>query len=86
MMSRRYQALPKNNLDKKAEDHITTTIGGRRSATAVGSDITGFGADEIIIDDPMQPDEVASERAKVRVRCWVRSSVLTASTIRAAAR
>ena len=27
-------------------------MGGHRYATAVGSDITGFGADEIIIDAP----------------------------------
>ena len=78
MLSRPYARIfPKTVLEKKAVDHITTTQGGRRYATAVGSDITGFGADEIIIDDPMQPDEAASELAKQKVRSWVQSSVLT---------
>jgi predicted phage terminase large subunit-like protein len=31
----------------------------------------------IIIDDPMQPDEAASEHAKERLRSWVFNSVLT---------
>lgn len=69
--------FPGTMLDKKAVDHIRTTKGGHRYATSVGSDITGFGADEIIIDDPMQPDDAASEQVKERVRSWVQSSVLT---------
>lgn len=77
MMSPLYrQIFPWTVLDKKAVDHIRTTQGGHRYATSVGSDITGFGADEIIIDDPMQPDDAASERSKERVRAWVQSSVL----------
>ena len=43
----------------------------------MGSDITGFGADEIILDDLLQPDQAASESAKERVRSWVQSSVMT---------
>jgi hypothetical protein len=42
------QFFPSTVLDKSAVDHIRTTMGGYRYATAVGSDITGFGADEII--------------------------------------
>ncbi|MEC5291820.1 hypothetical protein VSX64_16190 [Aurantimonas sp. C2-6-R+9] len=78
MMSKRYRRIfPGTVLDKKAVDYIRTTKGGYRYATSVGSDITGFGADEIIIDDPMQPDAAASERAKERVRSWVQGSVIT---------
>ena len=78
MLSALYARIfPGTILDKRAADHITTTKGGRRYATAVGSDITGFGADEIIIDDPMEPNQAASELAKERVRSWVQSSVLT---------
>jgi len=51
------QIFPGTVLDKKAEDSISTTRGGHRYATSVGSDIAGFRADLIIIDDPMQPDE-----------------------------
>jgi predicted phage terminase large subunit-like protein len=69
--------FPQTVLDKKSVDHLTTTRGGARYATAVGSDITGFGADEIIIDDPMQPDDAGSPLVKERVFSWVQSSVLT---------
>ena len=69
--------FPKTVLDKSAVDHIRTTMGGYRYATAVGSDITGFGADEIIIDDPVQPDDALSERIKQRTRDWVDTSVRT---------
>ena len=66
-----YKAIfPSTVLDKKAEDSITTTKGGQRYATAVGSDIAGFRADLIVIDDPMQPADVASELAKQKLRDW----------------
>ena len=71
------QIFPGTILDKSAVDHIRTTMGGHRYATAVGSDITGFGADEIIIDDPVQPEDALSERVKQHLRDWVGSSVLT---------
>lgn len=78
MLSQLYRRIfPGTVLDKKAADHIKTTKGGVRYATSIGSDITGFGADTIIIDDPMQPDDAASEKAKERVRSWVACSVMT---------
>jgi hypothetical protein len=52
-------------------------MGVYRYATAVGSDITGLGADEIIIDDPVQPEDALSERVKQQLRDWVDSSVYT---------
>jgi phage terminase large subunit-like protein len=78
MRSPLYQKIfPSTVLDKSAVDHIRTTMGGYRYATAVGSDITGFGADEIIIDDPVQPEDALSERVKQQLRDWVNSSVYT---------
>lgn len=78
MQSPMYQAIfPETVLQKKAEDHLTTTKGGYRYATAVGSDITGFRPHTIIIDDPMEPEAAVSELAKERLRAWVLSSVLT---------
>ena len=78
MRAELYRAIfPGAILDKSAVDHIRTTLGGYRYATAVGSDITGFGADVIIIDDPVQPEDALSERIKQRVRDWVESSVRT---------
>lgn len=69
--------FPGTVLDKLAVDYVRTTKGGYRYATSVGSDITGFGADEIVVDDPMQPHDAASERAKERVRSWLFNSVMT---------
>ena len=78
MRSSLYKLIfPRTILDKSAVDHIRTTMGGYRYATAVGSDITGFGADEIIIDDPVQPEDALSERVKQQLRDWVNSSVYT---------
>jgi predicted phage terminase large subunit-like protein len=73
-----YQLIfPRTQLEKKAADYLRTTEGGYRYATSVGSDITGFGASEIILDDLLKPDQAASESAKERMRSWVQSSVLT---------
>ena len=78
MQSEIYRRIfPETILDKTAVDYVRTTKEGARYVTSVGSDITGFGADVIIIDDPMQPDDAASEHAKERLRSWVFNSVLT---------
>jgi hypothetical protein len=78
MQSTLYSMIfPGTVLDKKSEDHVTTTKGGHRYATAVGSDITGFRATEIIVDDPIEPEEGTSELKKQRLRSWISSSVLT---------
>ena len=78
MRSPLYQKIfPVTRLEKSAIDYIRTTQGGYRFATAVGSHITGFGADEIIIDDPIQPEDATSEIAKRNFRDWLGSSVVT---------
>ena len=78
MQSPEYRAIfPGTVLDKKAEDWLTTTKGGYRYATAVGSDITGFRPTEIIVDDPIEPEKGSSELAKEKIRSWISSSVLT---------
>jgi phage terminase large subunit-like protein len=78
MQSPEYRAIfPGTVLDKKAENWLTTTKGGYRYATAVGSDITGFRPTEIIVDDPIEPEKGSSELAKGKIRSWISSSVLT---------
>ena len=46
------------------------------NATSVTGPIAGFRADLIVIDDPMQPNEVASENAKQKLRDWYSGVVL----------
>jgi len=78
MQSPEYKAIfPGTVLDKKSEGWLTTTKGGYRYATAVGSDITGFRPTEIIVDDPIEPEEGTSELKKQKLRSWISSSVLT---------
>ena len=78
MQSPVYKAIfPGTVLDKKSEGWLTTTKGGYRYATAVGSDITGFRPTEIIVDDPIEPEEGSSELVKQKLRSWISSSVLT---------
>lgn len=69
--------FPATILEKKAQDYLRTTKGGGRYATSVGSDITGFRADEIIMDDPLQPKHASSEREKAFLRKWFYDSVIT---------
>jgi len=71
MTSRLYRRIfPGTVLANQAEDLLTTTKGGQRLATAVGGPVAGFRAELTIIDDPMQPDEVASELKKQGLRDW----------------
>ena len=63
-----YQRIfPMMRLAKNTEGVIETTRGGKRLATSVGGVVTGFGADYIIIDDPMQPNTAASETEREKV-------------------
>jgi predicted phage terminase large subunit-like protein len=49
---------------------MNTTVGGCRLATSVGGVLTGRGADLIIIDDPLKPDEAVSETQRRNVNDW----------------
>lgn len=76
MSSTLYRAtFPGTVLEKKAEDQLTTTQGGYRYATQVHSDITGFRPRDIIIDDPIEPEDGTRELVKEKLRSWVESSV-----------
>ncbi len=43
---------------------------GVRLATSVGGVLTGRGADSIIIDDPLKPDEALSETQRNAANAW----------------
>lgn len=55
-------------------DFETTARGGRR-ATSVGGPLTGMGADIIIIDDPVKPDEALSEATRKAANQWFDNTV-----------
>src|SRR5690242_21885042 len=73
MNSSFYQRLfPATRLssEKRAVADFLTTARGCRKATSVGGVLTGRGADFIIIDDPLQPDEALSETQRKAVNEW----------------
>lgn len=68
-----YQALfPKTRISKTraAVEEFTTTARGCRMATSVGGVLTGRGADLIILDDPLKPEEASSEVQCTKVNTW----------------
>ena len=69
MQSRFYKQLFATRLSKTqaAMDEFETTAHGFRLATSVGGVLTGRGADVLIVDDPLKPEEAVSKtRARAR--------------------
>ena len=61
--------------DKQAVQEFATTKQGSRLATSVGGVLTGRGADIIIIDDPLKPEEAVSDTQRRRVNEWFQNSL-----------
>ena len=59
-LSPRHQAVPE----------FETTAQGCRIATSVGGVLTGRGADVIIIDDPLKPEEALSQAQRQAANEW----------------
>jgi hypothetical protein len=55
---------------KQSVQEFVTTHAGSRLCTSVGGVLTGRGADLIIIDDPLKPDEALSETQRNSVNGW----------------
>jgi hypothetical protein len=55
---------------KQSVQEFVTIQNGSRMATSVGGVLTGRGADFIIIDDPLKPDEALSETQRKAVNDW----------------
>lgn len=72
MTSRWYQRLFPTRLssERQAVADFRTTQRGFRMATSVGGTLTGRGADFIIIDDPLKPDEAPSDAERKKVNEW----------------
>src|SRR5277367_2923475 len=55
---------------RQAVQEFTTTRQGFRLSTSVGGVLTGRGADFIIIDDPLKPEEAVSDTQRKAVNEW----------------
>jgi predicted phage terminase large subunit-like protein len=69
--------FPATRLVRQAVGHLETTAGGKRYATSVGGTLTGMGADVIIVDDPMKPDEALSDAERSKRNGWARHTLFT---------
>ena len=72
MLSSWYQRIFKTRLspDRQAINEFETSAKGFRLATSVGGVVTGRGADVMIIDDPLKPDEAVSDTRRRSVNDW----------------
>lgn len=62
--------------NKSTELEFATDRGGYRFAVSVGGSLTGRGADLIVIDDPIKPEDALTPR-RDNVNDWFRSTLLS---------
>jgi predicted phage terminase large subunit-like protein len=78
MYSAWYKALFATRIGERQSVHdFSTEQMGGRMATSVGGVLTGRGADFIILDDPLKPDEALSESQRRGVNEWYDNSLLS---------
>src|ERR1700722_497287 len=63
--------------NRQAVADFMTTEQGVRMSTSVGGVLTGRGADVIIIDDPLKPDEALSETRRKAVNDWYDNTLVS---------
>lgn len=71
-----YQEIfPNTKLAKKSTTDLETTKGGNRYSTSINGTLTGRGADYIIIDDPIKPQDSFSETIRDKTNEWYGSTL-----------
>jgi predicted phage terminase large subunit-like protein len=80
MSSSFYQRLfPRTRLstEKQSVNEFMTTANGFRMSTSVGGVLTGRGADLIILDDPLKPDDAMSQTRRHSVNEWYDNTLVS---------
>ncbi|WP_018322879.1 phage terminase large subunit [Bradyrhizobium sp. WSM2793] len=72
-----YKELFPTRLAKSTEDELVTTKGGYRLAISVGGSLTGFGANTIIVDDPLNATGAASDAQRKSCNEWFDRSLMS---------
>ena len=62
---------------QNTKEKFCTTDHGFRIACSISSNITGEGADYLIVDDPLTPSQAFSEKKLAKVNEWFSSTFLT---------
>lgn len=70
----------KRTVSKISDFHYKERIGGNRYSTSVGGTLTGFHADIIIWDDPLNPQQAASEKEVEIANRWLDQTLPTRKT------
>lgn len=63
--------------DQNQKDYFTTTMAGQYKGTGIGGTITGFGANTLIVDDPISPKEGMSDTIRVTAINEIRSTLFS---------
>lgn len=63
--------------DQDVKSYWANTAGGTRYAVGAGGSVTGYHAHAIVIDDPLNPNEAASEAQLNQTNFWVEKSLLS---------
>lgn len=73
------EAFPDTRISPRKDTDAETllTERGSRLATSVGGVLTGRGADYIIIDDPLKPQDAFSETKRLAVNAWFGSTLVS---------
>jgi predicted phage terminase large subunit-like protein len=65
------------SIEKQSVNEFMTTAQGFRMSTSVGGVLTGRGADLIILDDPLKPDDAMSETRRTSVNDWYDNTLVS---------
>jgi hypothetical protein len=76
MTSRRYQALFPNTRIKEEKNKLITAFKGKRQFMTLASKLTGLGADNIIVDDPMSTEEAHCDETRAQINRQFDENVL----------
>ena len=69
-------AFPSLVLTRRSVSDFLTSAGGGRMSTSVDGVTTGFGADIIIIDDPMKAQDANSRHAREKIENWMDQTLM----------
>ena len=72
-----FPAVVPLSTSQNTKNKFQTTQHGFRLATSVGGTLTGEGADFLIVDDPMKPQDAYSKKARYKVIDWFENTFMT---------
>lgn len=72
-----WESLIKLREDQSAKSYFMNTRGGSRYSTGVGGSVTGMHGHFLIVDDPLNPNEAASEADLLTANRWMAETLPT---------